>query len=304
MPNNKGRRRRFGAVRQLPSKKWQTRYPDPTSKLINPDRTFVTKTAAEEWLTDTESEMRRGDWVDPRGDTVFGTFATAWIKERPNLRPCSRELYSILLRLHLKPTFGNAALSAIKEADVRRRRATRLEGGLGLSPTAKAYRLMRPVMNTAVDDGLIGRNPCRIKGGGDEKAPERPTLTIGQVLRPRGRCRSPLPSPRPPRRLRLPALGRTCRSPTRSRGPRRGHDPHRRLRHRNEQRKACHRPAEVGRRQANRHYPRADPPRPASAHEVVRREGVGRPVLRRPEGCGPTPLQLHRVCDAGAVTSA
>jgi integrase len=36
-------------------------------------------------------------------------------------------------------------------------------------------------MNTAADDGLIRRNPCRIKGAGQEKSPERPVLTIAQV---------------------------------------------------------------------------------------------------------------------------
>jgi hypothetical protein len=36
-------------------------------------------------------------------------------------------------------------------------------------------------MNTAVDDGLIRRNPCRIKGAGSEDSPERPVLTVQQV---------------------------------------------------------------------------------------------------------------------------
>jgi integrase len=36
-------------------------------------------------------------------------------------------------------------------------------------------------MNTAVDDGLIRRNPCRIKGAGSEDSPERPVLTVRQV---------------------------------------------------------------------------------------------------------------------------
>ena len=47
--------------------------------------------------------------------------------------------------------------------------------------TAKAYRLLRAVLNTAVDDDVLERNPCRIKRGGDEKPPERPTLTVEQV---------------------------------------------------------------------------------------------------------------------------
>ncbi len=47
--------------------------------------------------------------------------------------------------------------------------------------TAKAYRLLKAIMNTAVDDGLIRRNPCRIKGAGQEDSPERPVLTVAQV---------------------------------------------------------------------------------------------------------------------------
>jgi integrase len=46
---------------------------------------------------------------------------------------------------------------------------------------AKAYRLLKAVLNTALDDGVIRRNPCRIKGAGQEESPERPTLTITQV---------------------------------------------------------------------------------------------------------------------------
>ena len=38
---------------------------------------------------------------------------------------------------------------------------------------AKAYRLLKAIFNTAVDDGLLRRNPCRIKGAGQEKSPER-----------------------------------------------------------------------------------------------------------------------------------
>jgi hypothetical protein len=34
---------------------------------------------------------------------------------------------------------------------------------------------------TAVDDGLIRRNPCRIKGAGQEESAERPVLTIAEV---------------------------------------------------------------------------------------------------------------------------
>jgi integrase len=65
---------------------------------------------------------------------------------------------------------------------VRRWRKSLLDEGVSMVTLAKAYRLLKAVMNTAVDDGLIRRNPCRIKGAAQEKSPERPVLTIGQVF--------------------------------------------------------------------------------------------------------------------------
>jgi integrase len=57
-----------------------------------------------------------------------------------------------------------------------------LDSGPGASTVAKAYRLLRAIMNTAVEDELTRRNPCRIKGAGAERPKERPVLTIPQVF--------------------------------------------------------------------------------------------------------------------------
>ena len=46
---------------------------------------------------------------------------------------------------------------------------------------AKAYQLLKAILNTAVEDGLIRGNPCRIKGAGRERSPERRVLTVPQV---------------------------------------------------------------------------------------------------------------------------
>ena len=104
------------------------------------------------------------------------------MNERPNLRPKTLQLYDGLVRLHLSPTFGRLTLQDITEPRVRRWRKSLLDAGVGEVTVAKAYRLLKAIMNTAVDDGLIRRNPCRIKGAGQEKSPERPVLTIRQVF--------------------------------------------------------------------------------------------------------------------------
>ncbi|MBI2704112.1 MAG: hypothetical protein HYX32_02300 [Actinobacteria bacterium] len=46
----------------------------------------------------------------------------------------------------------------------------------------KCYRLLHVILNTAVADELLVRNPCVIKGAGREKAPERPIASISQVF--------------------------------------------------------------------------------------------------------------------------
>jgi integrase len=38
------------------------------------------------------------------------------------------------------------------------------------------------VLNTAVDDEILRRNPCRIRGGGQAETPERPTASLAEVF--------------------------------------------------------------------------------------------------------------------------
>jgi integrase len=74
------------------------------------------------------------------------------------------------------------ALSAITSARIRTWRTDRLVGGVGRSTVAKAYRILHVVFATAVDDDLVRRNPCRIKGAGSDHTEERPTVTLEQVF--------------------------------------------------------------------------------------------------------------------------
>ena len=46
---------------------------------------------------------------------------------------------------------------------------------------SKLYRLLRTILNTAVEDELIPKNACNIKGAGNELSAERPVATIEQV---------------------------------------------------------------------------------------------------------------------------
>jgi integrase len=175
-------KRRFGRVRQLASGRWQARYPGPDGIDRPAPETFATKTDAEVWLTLKEVEIRRGEWIDPDAGAVLVTdYGVAWIEERPGLRPKTILIYKGLLRSHIAPYFDTVTIAEVTLASVRRWRKKLLDSGVSEVTAAKAYRLLRAVFNTAIDDGLIRRNPCRIKGAGKEHSPERPVLTVAQV---------------------------------------------------------------------------------------------------------------------------
>ncbi len=93
----------------------------------------------------------------------------------------TRRGYYGLLRRHLEPTFGSAKLRKISVEQVRKWYSA-TTAAAGADQAAKAYRLLRAMMNTAVEDDRIGRNPCRIRGGGIEATAERPMISTSVVL--------------------------------------------------------------------------------------------------------------------------
>ncbi|MFB6663486.1 tyrosine-type recombinase/integrase [[Kitasatospora] papulosa] len=182
MANKKGIRRRFGSVRQLRSGRWQARYRDPaTGQLRSAEQTYATKTDADVALTHIEADISRGQWEDPdKGVVPFTAYADAWLRDR-KLADRSRERNEAVIRLHITPTFGSGSLADVTTSRVRAWRGRLLAAGVGEPTVVKAYQVLRAIMNTAVDDELIRRNPCRVKGADRYDVPERPVLTVAEV---------------------------------------------------------------------------------------------------------------------------
>ncbi len=174
-----GRRRSdFGAVTRLASGKWRAQYRAPDGS--RPSRVLKTRADAAAWLTLQRSDVLRGGWVNPKaGRVLLADWSKQWLAKRPDLGPRTRERYDGLLRRHILPTLGRTELGRLSPAGVRSWYAA-LAGpdGPGQSTAAQAYRLLRAVLNTAVVDEVIVRNPCRVKRGGIEDASERPVISI------------------------------------------------------------------------------------------------------------------------------
>ena len=128
--------------------------------------------------------MLRGTWTNPeRGKVALADYAATWISQRPKLRPRTVDHYRWLLKRHIVPYLGTVPLGKLSTPMIRQWRATLLGNGVSVSVAAKAYRLLRAVlMTTTEDDKIQTRNPCRIRGAGDEETAERPVLTVAQVF--------------------------------------------------------------------------------------------------------------------------
>jgi hypothetical protein len=119
-------RRQFGSIRKRPSGRFQARYTGPDGKTYNAPNTFERKTDASKWLSAKETEITRGEWINPdAGKIEFGAYSEQWMKDRV-LKTRTRELYDGLLRNHLMPTFGTYPLISITLASLRRWRKERL----------------------------------------------------------------------------------------------------------------------------------------------------------------------------------
>jgi integrase len=177
-------RRTFGATRQLPSGRWQACYIDPTGTRQLAEQTFTEAADANAWLSDIEHAISAGDWRAPElGRETFEEYGQRWLAHRPDLRPRTAETYEGLWRLWIKPTLGSVALKTMTPETWRAWYLEQKSTHPGSTQPDKAYRLARAILNQAVDDGILRANPCRVKGAGQEHAPERPVAMPDQVAR-------------------------------------------------------------------------------------------------------------------------
>jgi integrase len=176
-------RNSWGNVRKLPSGKFQARYCIDYVWHSAP-ATFRTKKEADSFLAGVRADLDRGVWLDPgAGKVSVADYSVRWLRERPQLRPRTVELYEGLLRNHINPSLGATQMNQLSSARVREWRATMLRSGKpGVSAVAKCYRLLHAIFATAVEDGLVPRNPCIIKGASIERPAERPVASIAQVF--------------------------------------------------------------------------------------------------------------------------
>ena len=176
---------------KLPSKRYRARYTIPGSfpqVWVSAPSTFKTKAEAEVWLS-----RQRTALVDKvaaptavASKTTLREYATVWLEQRRNasgqpLRLSTRRVYEHYLDKHPHPVLGERTLTAVTAERI----ASWYAATLADRPTlrARTYSLLRTILGSAVEDGLLAVNPCRIRGAGRSR-PATPTTVAmpGQVV--------------------------------------------------------------------------------------------------------------------------
>lgn len=174
-------RRPFGKVRKLPSGRFQASFIGPNGRRQNAPNTFGTKTDADRWLARVRADISRGTWLDEQlGRRTLQEYAEAYLTDNPDVGQRWAETCRRNMRLHMV-TLLDVPLVAITPPVVRSWYSSATRGTGGKTSIAQSYRFLRAVMNAAVRDDAITRNPCMIPGAGSVKSRERKIATPDQV---------------------------------------------------------------------------------------------------------------------------
>ena len=175
-------RNEWGKVKTQPTKtpSYQASYIGVDGRRHYAPHTFASKLRAQSWLESERTYKERctlsGErWKSPVERAAvtkakvltFGEYGKRVIDER-KLSPRTRDLYESQWAQLIEPTFGEFAVSDVTPAAVR-------SWFSGLDSTkerrnSQTYGVLSMICNSAVDDGLIERNPCMIKGAMATKA--------------------------------------------------------------------------------------------------------------------------------------
>ena len=162
-PKKRKNRRQFGAIRKLPSGRWQARYPGPDGVIRPADHTFPTAADAGLWLDTKRAEIADGRWLDPdAGRITVGEWADRWLLSvRPGLQPSTYALYAGLIRSRIKPVLGDVTVADLRPIMVAEWVAGMRSAGLSASRIRHAYIVLNQMMAAAVNNELRASSPCR-----------------------------------------------------------------------------------------------------------------------------------------------
>jgi hypothetical protein len=149
----------MGNIQKRENGRWRARYRDPSGR--ERARHFTRKIDAERWLVSVEGSKHRGEWIDPAMSRItVGDWSARWLEGQSQLKPQTRERYRNIVRVQVLPEWEHVRLSAIAHSDVVAWIAKLVAGGYAASTLRQVHRVLSLMLDLAVRDGRLPRNPA------------------------------------------------------------------------------------------------------------------------------------------------
>jgi integrase len=179
-----------GNVARRPDGKWRARYRDSAAK--EHAKHFDRKGEAERWLASMQVSLDRGEWVDPSLSRItLRERAGVWLRGLAHLKPSTRQRYASIVSQHVLPKWGDVPLAKVNHGEVVAWVGTLTRNGAAPSTVRQTYRVLALILDLAVRDGRLPRNPALgVKLPVPEQAEKR-ILTHKQVASLADACRPP-----------------------------------------------------------------------------------------------------------------
>ena len=138
--------------------RWRGRYVDDRGREYA--RAFRTKADATRWLDSQTAAIVAGTHVAPRdAQLTVQQWCDMWIEGYKVNRKGSVQSARVHIR-QITAEFGGMPLSAVRPSEVKAWLARLREDDLAQSYIYALYRRLSQIMDDAVHDGVLGRNPC------------------------------------------------------------------------------------------------------------------------------------------------
>lgn len=158
---------------------WRAHYRDPEGKQRS--ASFATKRDAERFLVGVESDKLRGAFIAPeRAAMTVGEIAKTWFAGRLDLAPSTRSNYRRWIDSVIEPKWGAVKLSDLRHSAVQAW-VNDLAAERSPATVAKLHRLLSMILDAAVRDERLVRNPAAAVSLPKVQHAERQYLTHAQV---------------------------------------------------------------------------------------------------------------------------
>lgn len=148
--------------------RWDVRYWDPNR--VQRTRSFLRKVEADRFATAIETDIDRGDWVNPDlAREPFSYWAEQWLATTYHLKPKTREGYESVLNCHLLPRLAETPVGRIDLPTVSELLSALGRNGAGAGTVGNIRGVLNLVLEQARRSGAIRTNPVA-----DTKPPRKP----------------------------------------------------------------------------------------------------------------------------------